>query len=194
MNTQLTPEQRKERTELIVKVAGLLGVCIILGPLATTIAAGLGALAALIVGAAGVFTVWKFLPWFAMKIGNAQLKAIKAEAMKNPCETLQNEYVKKEIALKDYRTNIERFAAQVMAFADQVKGYVRDGLEDAQTYVEQLGKMKQLLQIRKEKYQQAQDMLSEFSETIARSVTVLVSVGRSNQPTGGQPLSVGVPI
>jgi hypothetical protein len=33
MSTQLTPEQRKQRTELIVKVAGLLGVCIVLAPL-----------------------------------------------------------------------------------------------------------------------------------------------------------------
>lgn len=169
MSTQLTPEQRKERTELIVKVAGLLGVCLVLGPLATTIAAGLGALAALGVGAAALFTVWKFLPWFAMKIGNARLKAIKAEAMKNPCETLQNQYVQKERALADYKTNIARFAAQVMAFADQVKGYVKEGLEDAQTYVEQLNKMRQLLEMRKQKYQQAQDMLAEFSETISRT-------------------------
>lgn len=169
MSTQLTPEQRKQRTELIVKVAGLLGVCIVLAPLATTIAAGLGALAALGVGAAAVFTVWKFLPWFAMKIGNWRLKAIKAEAMKNPCETLQNQYIQKSHALDDYKTNIARFAAQVMAFADQVKGYVKDGLEDAQTYVEQLGKMKQLLELRKQKYQDAQDMLAEFSETIART-------------------------
>src|ERR1035441_734894 len=169
MSTQLTPEQRKQRTELIVKVAGLLGVCIVLAPLATTIAAGLGALAALGAGAAAVFTVWKFLPWFAMKIGNAQLKAIKAEAMKNPCETLQNEYIKKEHALQDYKTNIARFAAQVMAFADQVRGYVKDGLEDAQTYVEQLGKMKQLLELRKQERQDAQDMLAQFSETISRT-------------------------
>ena len=169
MSTQLTPEQRKQRTELIVKVAGLLGVCLVLGPLATTIAAGLGALAALMVGAAGIFTVWKFLPWFGMKVGNWQLKSIKAEAMKNPCETLQNEYIKKQHALDDYRSSISRFAAQVMAFADQVKGYVKDGLEDAQTYVEQLNKMKQVLQLRKEKYQQAQDMLAEFNETIART-------------------------
>ena len=169
MSTQLTPEQRKQRTELIVKVAGLLGVCIVLAPLATTIAAGLGALAALGVGAAAIFTVWKFLPWFAMKIGNWQLKAIKAEAMKNPCETLQNQYIQKQHALEDYKTNIARFAAQVMAFADQVKGYVKDGLEDAQTYVEQLNKMKQLLELRKQKYQDAQDMLAQFSETIART-------------------------
>ena len=122
MNSELTPEQRKQRTELIVKVAGLLGVCIVLGPLATTIAAGLGALAALAVGAAGVFTVWKFLPYLALKIGNLHLKALKAESMKNPCETLQTKYVEKQQALETYKANIAKFAAQVMAFADQVKG------------------------------------------------------------------------
>lgn len=165
----MTPEQRKERTELIVKVVGLLGVCLVLGPLATTIAAGLGALAALMVGAAGIFVVWKFIPWFALKIGNARLKAIKAEAMKNPVETLQNQLVKKRDALKEFKNQIRIFAGQVLSFGDQVKQYVKEGLEDAQVYVDQLGKMKQLLALRQEKCQQAEVTLNEFEESIQRT-------------------------
>ena len=169
MNTQLTPEQRKERTELAVKIVGLLGVCLVLGPLATTIAAGLGALAALLVGAAGIFTVWKFLPWFAMKIGNWRLKAIKSEAMKNPVETLQNQLVEKQMALEAFKEQIRVFAGQILTFGDQVKQYVKEGLEDAPVYVEQLGKMKKLLEMRQERYQQAKQTLSEFTETIQRT-------------------------
>lgn len=169
MNSELTPEQRKQRTELIVKIAGLLGVCLILGPLATTITAGLGALAALAVGAAGIFTVWKFLPWFAMKIGNARLKAIKAEAMKNPVETLQNQLVEKRKALDEFKENIRVFTAQVLSFSDEVKKYVKDGLEDAQVYVEQLAKMRKVLEIRNQKYKDAEQMLVEFEETIQRT-------------------------
>src|ERR1035437_1881192 len=169
MSTQLTPEQRKQRTETLIKIAGVGGVALLIGPFAMTILSGLGALVALGITAAIAYVAINMTSVFAMKVANWRLKAIKAEAMKNPCETLQNEYIKKQHALEDYRTNIARFAAQVMAFADQVKGYVKDGLEDAQTYVEQLNKMKQLLELRKQKYQDAQDMLAQFSETIART-------------------------
>ncbi len=166
MSTQLTPEQRKQRTETILKVLGVGVVGFIVAPF---VLQAIGGIIGLAVAAALGFVGINFTQYFSMKVANWRLKAIKAEAMKNPCETLQNEYIKKQHALEDYKTNITKFAAQVMAFADQVKGYVKEGLEDAQTYVEQLDKMKQLLQLRKEKYQQAQDMLAEFAETIART-------------------------
>jgi len=169
MASELTPEQRKQRTELIVKIVGLLGVCLVLGPLAGTIAAGLGALAALLVGVAGIFVVWKFIPWFALKIGNARLKAIKAEAMKNPVETLQNQLVEKRKSLDSFKENIRVFAAQVLSFSDEVKKYVKDGLEDAQTYVEQLAKMKKVLELRQQRYKDAEQTLVEFEETIQRT-------------------------
>ena len=129
----------------------------------------IGGLVGLFVAAAIGFVGINFTQYFSMKVANWRLKAIKAEAMKNPVETLQNQYVQKQRALEDYKTQIGKFAAQVMAFADQVKNYVKEGLEDAQTYVEQLNKMKQLLELRKQKYQEAQDMLAEFAETISRT-------------------------
>lgn len=169
MSKELTTEQKKQRTELVIKVVGLLGVCLVLGPLATTLAAGGMALAGLIVGAAALFTVVKFIPWFALKVGNWRLKALKAESMKNPVETLQTEYAKKMDALESFKENIRLFAGQVLTFGDQVKQYVKDGLEDAQVYVEQLGKMKKLLELRQQRYQEAQKALKDFSETISKT-------------------------
>jgi len=169
MNSELTPEQRKQRTELIVKVIGLLGVCLVLGPLATTIAAGLGALAALAVGAAAVFTVWKFLPFLGLKVANWHLKALKSESTKNPVLTLQTKLVEKRKALDSFKENIRTFAAQVLSFSDEVKKYVKDGLEDAQTYVEQLAKMKRVLELRQQRYKDAEQTLVEFEETIQRT-------------------------
>jgi hypothetical protein len=169
MSQNLTPEQRKQRTELIVKSVGLLGLCLILGPFFFTILHGLGAIAALFVGGVAVFTAVKFLPWLGMVIGNARLKAIKAEAMKNPVETLQNQLVKKREALDQFKDQIRIFAGQVLSFTDQVKQYVKEGLEDAQVYVEQLSKMNQLLKIRQEKCKQAEVMLVEFEESIERT-------------------------
>jgi hypothetical protein len=169
MKPNLTPEQRKQRTENIVKVLSVLGLSLILGPFFFTILHGLGAIAALIVATAVLFTVWKFIPWFAMKIGNARLKAIKAEASKNPVETLQNQLVEKRNALTDFKENIGVFTAQVLSFADEVKKYVDEGLEDAQTYVDQLKKMRQLLDLRKEKLARAEEAVAEFEVNIQRT-------------------------
>lgn len=50
-----------------------------------------------------------------------------------------------------------------------MKQYVKEGLDDAPTYVGQLAKMKRLLQLRQEKYQDATNTLDEFDKTIKRT-------------------------
>lgn len=166
MSKQLTPEQRKQRIETTLKIAGVGVVGFLVAPFVLTAIGGILGLAI----AAGIsFTAVNMLPWFALKVSNWRLKAIKSEAMKNPVETLQTEYIKKESALKEFKENIRIFAGQVLTFGDQVKQYVKEGLEDAQTYVEQLGKMKKLLEIRQQKYQDARAALEEFSRTIEKT-------------------------
>lgn len=165
-NQQLTPEQRKQRIETALKLLGVAIVGFIVAPFVLQSIGGIiGMFIAAGIGYAGI----SFSSYFSMKIANLRLKAIKAESMKNPCETLQNQFVKKKNALDEYARQIVKFSAQVKAFADQVKVYVKEGLEDAQVYVEQLNKMNQLLDLRKHKYQAAEDTLDEFSETIART-------------------------
>jgi hypothetical protein len=166
MNTQLTPEQRKQRIETALKITGVGVVGFLVAPFVLTAIGGILGLAI----AAGIsFTAVNMLPWFALKVSNWRLKAIKSEAMKNPVETLQTEYVKKESALKEFKENIRIFAGQVLGFGDQVKQYVKEGLEDAQVYVDQLGKMKKLLEIRQQKYQEAKQALEEFADTIEKT-------------------------
>jgi hypothetical protein len=166
MNKQLTPEQRKQRIEAALKIVGVGVVGFLVAPFILTAIGGILGLAI----AAGIsFTAVNMLPWFALKISNWRLKAIKSEAMKNPVETLQTEYIKKEAALKTFKENIRIFAGQVLTFGDQVKQYVKEGLEDAQVYVEQLGKMKKLLEIRQQRYQEAKQALEEFADTIERT-------------------------
>jgi hypothetical protein len=166
MNKQLTPEQRKQRIETVLKITGVGVVGFLVAPFILTAIGGIVGLAI----AAGIsFTAVNMLPWFALKVSNWRLKAIKSEAMKNPVETLQTEYIKKEVALKEFKENIRIFAGQVLGFGDQVKQYVKEGLEDAQVYVEQLGKMKKLLEIRQQRYQEAKQALEEFADTIEKT-------------------------
>lgn len=166
MSKQLTPEQKKQRIETGLKVAGVAVVGFLVAPFVLTAIGGILGLAI----AAGIsFTAVNMLPWFALKISNLCLKAIKSEAMKNPVETLQTEYIKKEKALNEFKENIRTFSGQVLTFDDQVKQYVKGGLDDAQTYVEQLGKMKKLLELRQQKYDEAKEALKDFSKTIEQT-------------------------
>lgn len=169
MSSNLTPEQRKQRTELIVKVIGLLGVCLVLGPLATTLAAGGMALAGLIAGAAALFTVWKFIPWFALKVGNARLKAIKAEAAKNPVETLQNDYRKRQSALAEFRQKIIDFSAEIANFADKLNDFAAKFPTEAPKFKEQLSAMKKLRDIRLAKYKRAEENLEAYELEIQKA-------------------------
>lgn len=166
MNSTLTPEQKKQRIETIVKILGLGVVGFLVAPIIFVTIQGLIGLA---IAAALSFGIIAFIPYFAMLIGNWRLKAIKAEAAKNPVETLQNQLIEKQSALNAFMDNIRKFTAQVLSFADQVKQYTKDGLEDAPVYVEQLAKMRQLLELRKQKYQDAKDMLVEFERTIQQT-------------------------
>ena len=166
MQKQLTPEQRKQRTETILKLVGVGVVGFIVAPF---VLQAIGGIIGLAIAAALGFVGINMTQWFALKVANWRLKAIKAEAMKNPVETLQTEYDKKVRALEEYKENIRIFAGQVLSFADQVKQYCKEGLEDCEVYKEQLTKMKRLLELRQQKYQEAQDSLAEFWETIKRT-------------------------
>lgn len=166
MSKQLTPEQRKQRIETVCKIAGVGVVGFLVAPFVLTAIGGIVGLAI----AAGIsFTAINMLPWVALKVSNWRLKAIKSEAMKNPVETLQTKYVKKEQALKEFKENIRIFAGQVLTFGEQVNQYVKDGLEDYQVYVDQLAKMKKLLENRQQKYLTAKQALAEFADTIEKT-------------------------
>lgn len=163
---ELTPEQRKKRIEMGVKLGLLVLAGLLVAPIVVTAIKGLlGAAVAAIIGVA----IIQFAPVVAMKISNWKLKAIKAEAAKNPVETLQLQYVKKDTDLKTYKEKIGKFIAQLLTYTEQVKQYVKEGLEDAQVYVDQLEKMKQLLEFRKAKFKDAEENLAEFLKTIGRT-------------------------
>lgn len=166
MSKQLTPEQRKQRLEMILKVLGVGVVGFFVAPF---ILSAIGGIIGLTIAAALSFVAINMVGWFSLKVANWRLKALKHEAMKNPVETLQTKYIEKEEALKAFKENIRIFAGQVLTFGDQVKQYVKDGIDDAQTYVEQLGKMKQLLELRQQKYKEAQEALSQFAKTIEQT-------------------------
>lgn len=163
---ELTLQTRRNRIETGVKVVGLAIAGFVVAPFVFVAVKGLIGIA---LAATTSLAIIYATPAIAASLANWRLKLLKAEAMRNPVETLQNQYVKKQQSLNEFREQIRIFSAQVLTFADQVKQYVQEGLDDAPTYVEQLSKMKRLLQLRQEKYQDATNTLAEFSETIKRT-------------------------
>ena len=171
MNKQLTPEQRKARLQLGLNIAGVCIIAAIVGPFAVTILHGLGAILAVTATVAIAWTAMKFTNTFTLMVSNAALKSMKAEAMRNPVETLQTQYVKKADALKAFRQQLNNFVAEVGNFTAKVQSYVKQGLEDAPIYVGQLKKMKQLEALREQKYTDATNSLADFAEAIRRTDT-----------------------
>jgi len=159
-------ELKRKRIEMIAKVGGFLGVCLILAPLFPFIVAGAGALAALTVTAIVGLTVINFLPWFAMKLANWKLKALKAEAAANPIETMENLYKEKESALVQIRSNLQEFHGVVQSLYDEIQEHNRNYPNRPSSFQEKYEKMKELLALRGAKYKQAQANLKKFSDLI----------------------------
>lgn len=103
-------------------------VLVVLGPaILTGVLAGF---AAIVAGAVGVMVV-NFAPVFAKRVANAateakiaeanrHIAALKAEATRNPIETLENENALKHKDLRSMAKEIEKFGAEVQNLRDTI--------------------------------------------------------------------------
>lgn len=171
--TQAEMDVRRKKIEKWTKV-GLLGVAVVavLGVAAPLLIAGVKAAFAL--GAAGLagFVVINVAPTVAMKVANWRLKSIKAEASKNPIETLQNVYVEKTEALGRFEDAITAFATKVKNLQDKVEGLRKRYPEEAEKFEGHLEKMTEVLQARRRKYKAAKQAISDFAEEIEKAKVV----------------------
>lgn len=157
-------EVKRKRIEWTVKIAALLVTGFVVAPFVFVAIKGVVGLA--VAGVIG-FTLVNFAPWFATKLANWKLKALKAEATANPIETLENQYKEREEGLVQFRQNILSFHAEVQNFYGQLEDN-RDKLAPnaIAKFEEQYGKMKALLDSRGQKYKLAQKNLKEFADLI----------------------------
>jgi hypothetical protein len=164
MNVNL--ESKRKNIERVVKVLGLLVAGFVVAPFVFIAIKGLIGLAlAAVVGWGIVF----FTPVVAAMMANWRLKALKAEAARNPVETLQNDYAKRQTALAEFRQAIVTFSGEVKNFADKLVDFVKQYPAEAAKFKEQLSKMKQLLALRQKKYTQAQESLVAYELEIQKA-------------------------
>ena len=157
-------ELKRKRIEAAVKIGGMLAVGFLVAPFVFIAIKGiLGLVAASAVG----FFIINLVPWFAAKVANWRLKALKHEASTNPIETLENQYKQREEGLVAFRENILAFHAEVQNFYSQLEEN-RSKLSEnvVKKFEEQYQKMKALLDSRGQKYKLAQKKLREFADLI----------------------------
>ena len=159
-------EQRKQRIVTAGKWAGGLLIGFFVAPF---IWIAIGGLLGLIVAAVISFVCWKFNAWFVMKIANWRLKAIKAEAMKNPVETLQNQYNERAGALGKFRENIASFKGSIESFKGELSSFISQFPEEREKFTEQLNKMEDLYRLRVRKYDEAKRSLANFELAIQKA-------------------------
>lgn len=154
-------------------VVGLLATAFIFAPIIFLIVKGL--LGLIVAGAIGLFTVNVGVPWFGDKLASWKLKAIKAEAAKNPVETLQNDFKQKTVALDDRKTNIEKLGGNIRTFEDKV-GEIKEkyGAGDA-GYIKLSTDLKNLKRVyanRTQKWKEAHAQLRRYEESIQRAAMI----------------------
>lgn len=120
----------------------------------------------IVVSVTGLVVVNVGLPWFGVTLANWRLKALKAAAAMNPIETLENQYADRQTALLAIRDNIKQSYAVLQDLYSQIQRHNDQFPGAPSQFTDKYNKLKQLVELRGNKYKQAQQNLLTFSELI----------------------------
>ena len=168
-NIPLSPEQRAARYGTAAKWIAFAVVGFAFSFIAQAVITGmLGLLvAAAIAGAA----YWS-MPLIEQKATNLKLKLIKSEAANNPIETLENEFMRRNLALNDAEHKVETFDASCQSFADKVDQFKREWPDQAPKFVAILGKMQQVLARQTQLLSASKHSLNLFEKEIEKAKAI----------------------
>jgi uncharacterized protein YegL len=156
-------EQRRKRIENIVKGIGLVVVGLIVAP---TIFIAIKGLIGLALAAAISFVIIKFIPVWGLMVANARLKALKAEASRNPVETLMNDWMRQNEKVESFRHSVVTFRGKISVFEDKLRKFKHQ--EEKAHFQNILNKMLQLLGLRERALATAQKALVDYKAEIAK--------------------------
>jgi hypothetical protein len=123
--------------------------------------------AALIVASVVALAALNLVPAVAFKFANWKLRALKAEAAKNPVETLQNQQIALEKGLMAEARAITAFDTEVENFRSSLQHELESGYpEAASSGLPTLHNMERLLQYRRLKFSKAQAKLVERGRAV----------------------------
>ena len=166
MPTNTTPEQTAARWKWAAQIALFTGVGLIAGPIAAIAIKGL--LGLVVCGLIGTVAI-TIGPVLGMKVANWKLQLMKAEAARNPIETLQNELMERRRLLEENLESIGKLRANNMTFASKVKDFRVQFPEEAEQFEQQLLEMNGLLKEHEQQYAEASDAADKFEGEIERA-------------------------
>jgi hypothetical protein len=167
-----TNDPRVKRWGSFAKGAAILVFGFFVAPFIFTAITGL---IGLLAGLAIVGVAWTVLPAIEDKAKNMRLKLIKAEAAKNPIETLQNDYKQKSIELDNRKKAIEQLKARIRTFADGVNELGQKFGTDKPDYIKLLNDLKDLNRIQENRvatWKKAHKQLELYATEIDKAVMI----------------------
>jgi septal ring factor EnvC (AmiA/AmiB activator) len=169
MNQTIINDPRARRWGNVAKYGVLLVAGFLVAPYIWISITGL---LGLLVAAGVILAAWMVRPVVFSMAANLRLKFIKAEASRNPVETLQNDLKAKTEALGKRKEAIETLNSQIRTFSDKVdeiKG--RYGAEDSgyQKLSRDLSDLRRVYAHRCEKWKEAREQLERYAEEIKRA-------------------------
>lgn len=162
--TEFNTRREKIATRLRWAIAGL--AALLVSPIIFFVIKGaIGLAVAAVVGLAIV----NLAPWVSMKFANYRLRLVKAEAARNPVETLQNVFAERSQKKAVFKTQITAFRAKITGFGEKIEGFKATYPRDAAKFENQLNAMKALLARREAKYKKVKSELENFELVIQRA-------------------------
>jgi hypothetical protein len=160
-------------------ILGSLGILVI-APLTTTLLwSVLGLLAVILGGGIGLAAI-AFAPVFSMKLANARIKAIMAEADKNPIETMIAVDIARTQELAEKDQHLEDWDTELSNFYDEVIAMKKEYPEEACKYQRISAQMHDAIAEARKEQTQARRDLYEFEQAI-RKAKILYKMGLAAQ-------------
>lgn len=157
---------KRQRIEKTVKYVALPVVAFFVAPF---IFIAIKGLIGLVIAAAVSVIAVNLIPWFSAKVANFGLKMLKAEASRNPIETLQNDWRKRKAALNDFEAAVRQFIAEKESYSSKLDGFKSQYPSEAAKFAQQLQSMEQLLTLRKRKLKEAHQSLDLYDAEIKKA-------------------------
>ena len=149
-------------------ILGALGILVI-APLTSTLLWGVLGFLAIVLGAAVGLLAIAFAPVFSMKLANARIKAIMAEADKNPIETMIAVDIARTQELAEKDQHLEDWDTQLSNFDDEVIVMKKEYPEEADKYQRISTQMHDALKEARKEQAQARKDLCEFEQAIKKA-------------------------
>jgi hypothetical protein len=167
MNQPVINDPRARLWGNVVKIAAVLIGGFIIAPYVWV---AVGGLIGLGLGVAIIVLTWMLRHWFFAVAANLRLKLIKAEAARNPVETLQEEYRKEMVRLDERKTAIESLKAHILQFEDKTAEMEAKYPNDPTVvkFKRDIATLNRIYENRCALWRKAREELSRFKEEIDR--------------------------